>query len=291
MKTLLLALACLATLTSFSSSSSSAQAPAAPKLEFPDASPAAKLQQRVGVTDVEIAYARPSVKGRKIFGGLVPLGQVWRTGANSATQITFSTGVKLGGADVPAGTYALFSIPGAAEWTVILNKVPGQWGAYKYDEKNDLVRIKATPIELAEPVESLAFGFANLRADSATLYFEWEKTRVPLQLETNLVATMVPKIEAAMQAEGSRPYFAAAMFYYEHDLDLKKAAAWIDEAIKEQPDGFWITYRKGLILAKLGDKQGAIDAANKSLELASKAGGAIKDEYTRLNQELLARLK
>jgi hypothetical protein len=81
------------------------------------------------------------------------------------------------------------------------------------------------------------------------------------------------------------------MFYYEHDLDLKKAAAWIDEAIKEQPDGFWITYRKGLILAKLGDKQGAIDAANKSLELASKAGGAIKDEYTRLNQELLARLK
>lgn len=262
-----------------------------PKLEFPQASPSSTLQQRVGLTDIEVAYARPSVKGRKIFGGLVPLGEIWRTGANTATKLTFSTDVKFGGAAVPAGSYALFTIPGAGEWTVILSKVTGQWGSYAYSDKDDQARVKIKPATLAESVETLTIDVNDLRDDSASLVISWEKTRVSVKIETDLVKLLVPQIEAAMSASGKKPYFPAAMFYYEHDLDLKKALGWIEEAIKEQPDGLWIIYRKGLILAKMGDKKGAMAAATQSLEMANKAGGAIGAEYKRLNESLIASLK
>jgi len=276
---------------SFPALSAQAQTPPAPALEFPQASPAATVKQRVGLTDIEIEYSRPSVKGRKIYGELVPFGEVWRTGANSATKITFSTDVKLGGTAVPAGSYALFTIPGAAEWTIILNKVTGQWGSYSYDEKNDLMRVKAKPVAMTESLETMTIAIHEVRDDSAQLVIAWDKTRVPVKIETDIVAVLVPKIKAAMAAEGKKPYFPAAMFYYEHNLDLKQAAAWIDEAIKEQPDALWMIYRKGLILAKAGDKAGALAAAKQSLDLATKAGGSVAAEYKRLNESLIATLK
>jgi hypothetical protein len=262
-----------------------------PKLEFPQASPAASFKQRVGLTDVEIEYSRPGVKGRKIFGGLVPYGEVWRTGANSATKITFSTDVKLEGSAVPAGSYALFTIPGESEWTVILNKVTGQWGAYAYDQKNDLVRVKAKAAALPESVETMTLSVDDVRGGTAKLAMTWEKTRVSVGIDTDLVAVMTPKIQAAMAAEGKKPYFAAAMFYYENGLDLKQAAAWMEKAVEEQPDAPWIAYRQGLVLAKLGDKPGAIKAATRSVELAKKAGGELATEYTRLGETLIASLK
>lgn len=268
-----------------------AQTPAAPKIDFPAASPNATVQQRVGLTDIEVVYARPGVKGRKIFGELVPHGEVWRTGANNATKITFSTPVKVGGTDVPAGSYALFTIPAPTEWTIILNKVDGQWGSYSYDEKNDLMRVKAKPVALAEPVETFEIGWSDLKDSTGTLNLTWEKTRVPVKVETDLVKVLVPQIETAMAAEGKKPYFQAAMFYFGNDLDLKKAITWMDAGLAEQPEAFWMMYRKGLILQKMGDKKGATEAANKSLEMASKAEGAIKEEYTRLNKALLATLK
>lgn len=269
---------------------SPALAPAALELEFPQASPPCKLEQRIGLTDVSVHFSRPGVKGRKVFGVLEPWGQVWRTGANEATTIEFSQDVVFGGADVPAGTYTLFSIPGEKEWTVILNKTTGQWGAYAYDEKTDLARVKAKPQALAETVETFAFGFSDVRATSANLYFEWERVRVPVVIETRVVETLVPQIAEVMAGTGEKPYFAAAMFYYDNGLDMKQAAAWIDQAIAKQPDALWMIYRKGLILEKLGDKPRALEAARKSLELASKAKGLLKDEYTRLNQALIERL-
>jgi len=262
-----------------------------PKLEFPQASPAASFKQRVGLTDVEVEYSRPGVKGRKIFGGLVPYGEVWRTGANSATKITFSTDVKLEGSAVPAGSYALFTIPGEGEWTVILNKVTGQWGAYAYDQKNDLVRVKAKAAALPESVETMTLSVDDVRGGTAKLAMTWDKTRVSVGIDTDLVAVMTPKIQAAMAAEGKKPYFAAAMFYYENGLDLKQAAAWMEKAVEEQPDAPWIAYRQGLVLAKLGDKPGAIKAATRSVELAKKAGGELATEYTRLGETLIASLK
>lgn len=277
--------------TSFLSPSQHAQTAEKPAIEFPQPSPAASFKERVGLTPIEIEYSRPSAKGRKIFGGLVPFDQVWRTGANAATKITFGGDVKFGGADVPAGTYALLTIPGEKEWTVILNKVTQQFGAYAYDEKNDLVRVKAKPVALAEPIETFCIGLGNFKSDSAVLSIAWDKTRVPVEIKTDLVKTIVPQIEAAMSGDGEKPYFAAAMFYYEHDLDLALATDWIEAAVMEQPDALWIVYRKGLILAKSGDKAGALAAANESLAMAKKAGGELGAEYTRLNEALIASLK
>ena len=262
-----------------------------PAIEFPEASPAATWKQRVGLTDVEVQYARPGAKGRKVFGGLVPYGEVWRTGANTSTTITFSRDVKVEGQAVPAGAYALFSIPGEAEWTVILSKTTGAWGAYSYDAKNDLARVKVKPIALKDPVETMTLELDELRGVSARFSILWEKTRVPVRIETDLVAQLVPQIEAAMAGAGQKPYFAAAMFYYENDLDLKKALAWMDEALKAQPGAVWMVYRKGLVQAKAGDKKGALASGEEALALAKKAGGALGDEYTHLAEALIASVK
>lgn len=268
-----------------------AQTPA-PKIEFPDPSPAATVKQRVGLTDIEVNYSRPSMRGRKIFGGLQPYGEIWRTGANNATKVTFSTDVMFGGTKVAAGSYALFTIPGETEWTVILNKVTGQWGAYAYDEKNDLVRLKTKPYALPLPVETFVITFNHVEESSTLLELAWEKTLVPVKIEVDIVGTLKPQIEAVMNsAEAKKPYFRAAMFYYDNNLDLKQAAAWMDAAIAEQPDAFFMIYRKGLILEKAGDKAGALAAAQKSLEMARKAPGLVGTEYVRLDEALIARVK
>lgn len=268
-----------------------AQTPA-PKLDFPAASPSATVTQRVGLTDIQISYARPGAKGRKVFGGLLPYGHIWRTGANTATKISLSTPVKLNGTEVAAGTYELFTIPGATEWTVIIHKNMSQWGAYSYDEKNDVARIKAVPVTLSTAVESLDISLNDLRDESATLNITWEKTRVPVALTVDVKSTLVPQIEAVMASGGEKlPYASAAMYYFENGLDLKKAAAWMDAAIAANPSAFYLVYRKALILEKMGDKAGAASTAQKSLEAATKATGALKDEYVGLNEALLARLK
>lgn len=265
----------------------------APKINFPAASPGATLNQRVGLTDIQVNYNRPGAKGRKVFGGLVPYDHIWRTGANTATKISFSTPVKLNGTEVPAGTYELFTIPGTAEWTIIIHKNMSQWGAYSYDEKNDVARLKAKPVALAEHVETLDIGLNDIRDESATLNIVWEKTRVPVAVTLDVKATLVPQIEAVMASGGDKlPYAQAAMYYLENGLDLKKAATWMDAAIAAQPDAFYLVYRKALILEKLGDKAGAVATARKSMEAAQQAPSpALRDEYVGLNQALIDRLK
>jgi hypothetical protein len=262
--------------------------PAVPKVDFPAPSPACTLKQRVGLTDIEVVYSRPGMKGREIFGSLVPYGKVWRTGANAATKITFSTPVKLNGTDIPAGTYALFTIPGESEWTIIINKGAEQWGAYQYDEKADVARFKATPIQLAEQIETFMVDFNLIKDESAVLNLIWDHTVVPINIQIELTSKLVPQIEAVMASESKeKPYYPAAMFYYDHGLDLHKASQWVDAAIAER-EAHYIVYLKAEILAKLGDKEGAIAAAKRSTELAIKA----KDTgYVKLNEDLISSLK
>jgi hypothetical protein len=259
----------------------------APKLEFPAPSPACTIKQRVGLTDIEIAYSRPSMKGRQIFGSLVPYGAVWRTGANAATKISFSTPVKLNGTDIAAGTYAFYTIPGENEWTIIVNKGVGQSGT-QYDQNADVARFKATPVKLSDTtIDTFTIEFNHVRDESAVITLVWEQTVVPVKVELDLTSKLVPQIEEAMSAtEGRKPYYQAAMFYYDHDQDLKKASQWVDAAIAER-EAHYIVYLKAKILAKLGDKQGAIAAAKRSTELAIKA----KDTgYVKMNEELITSL-
>ena len=269
-----------------------AQTEPAAKIDFPAASPRGMVKQRVGLTDIEINYSRPSTRGREIFGKLEPWGEVWRAGADSATKITFSTPVKLNGSPVPAGTYGLFALLGKDEWTVILNKVPDQWGAYAYNAKDDVARIPAKPQKLTELVETFTIDINDLRADSATLNLVWEKTRVPVKIEVDVVGALVPQIEAVMASDAAKkPYFSAAMFYFENNVDLKKALTWMDAGIAAQPDAFFMIYRKAKLQAKMGDKAGALATAQASLAMSEKQSGALKEEYVRLNKELIASLK
>ncbi len=280
-------------LGSFLSAGAYAQAPA-PKIEFPASSPAATVKQRVGLTDIEVTYFRPGVKGRKIFGGLEPYGAVWRTGANNPTKVTFSTAIKFGGTSVPAGTYGLFSIPGEKEWTLILNKIEAKdWGAYNYKPATDVARVMAKPTSLAQTVETFTIDFADVRTESAQLTIAWEKTRVAVKLEVDVVAQLKPQIEAMMASTAEKkPYFQSAMFYFENGGDLKQALQWMEAGLKEQPAAFYMVYRKGLILAKMGDKAGALAAARASREAAAKDDRpGIRDEYVRLNDALIASLK
>jgi len=272
-------------------SRSAAQTPA---VNFPAASPGCTLKQRVGLTDIEVVYSRPGVKGRTIFGGIVPYGQVWRTGANQATKITFSTPVKLEGAEIPAGTYALFTIPGEKEWTVIISKNAAQWGSFQYSEKDDVARFKVMPVTLAETIETFTIEFNHIRDESAVLNLAWEKKVVPIHLTADVTAKLVPQIEAAMAAPGKKQsgfYFQAATFYYNHNLDLNKALDWVNTGLADNPRiAYEMLHLKAQILAKQGDKTGAIAAAKQSTELAIKAEGS-GSSFVKMNQDLISSLQ
>ncbi len=264
-----------------------------PKVDFPAASPTATLKQHIGLTNIELVYSRPSVKGRVIYGGIVPYNVVWRTGANASTKISFSTAVKLNGTEVPAGKYALFTIPGETEWMVIISKDTNSFGAFGYKQDSDLARFKATPVKLAEPVETFTVDFNDIRDESATLNLVWEKTRVPIKLEVEVVSKVVPQVEAAMASPDKKQpqfYFQAATFYFNHDLDLKKALAWLDTGLADKPRiAYELLNLKARILAKQGDKEAAIAAAKQSSELAVQAEGP-NSSFVKMNQDLISSL-
>ena len=268
-----------------------------PKVEIPQTSPKSTVTQRVGITDITVEYFRPGMKGRKIFGAadqhpLEPWGEIWRAGANNTTKVTFSTPVKIGGKELPAGSYGLFAQLGEDEWTIIFTKAPNQWGAYSYNPKDDVARVTAKPVKLAQPVETFTIDINDVRDTSATINLAWEKTHVSVPIEIDTVGMLVPQIEALMASDAAKKrYAAAAMFYLDNNIDLKKALGWMDAAIAEQPNAFFLVYRKAKIQAAMGDKAGAIATANASIEGAKKASGAVKDEYIRLNETLIASLQ
>ncbi len=262
-------------------------------LKFPAPSPAAKVSQTVGLTDIDIVYSRPALRGRQAFGNLAPYGEVWRTGANSSTKITFSSPVVFGGTEVPAGTYALYSVPGMKSWEVILSRNTELWGSYGYVPDQEAARVTVTPVKLSAPVESFTLSIDDVVDDAATLNLTWENVRVPVVIEADTKPILLPQIKAVMASDAEKkPYFMAAMYLYSEGVMLDQAAEWINEAAKLQPDAFWLIYRQGLVLAAAGDKAGAKAAAMKSLAMLEKMDeGEIKAEYTRLNEALLASLK
>ncbi len=271
----------------------SAQTP--PAITFPAASPACTLKQRVGLTDITIVYSRPGVKDRTIFGGIVPYGQVWRTGANQATKITFSTPVKIEDHDVPAGTYALFALPTENDWTIIISTNINQWGAFQYNQKDDLLRFQVKPVSLEDTrIETFTIEFNHIRDESAILNLVWDRTVVPIHLAVDVTSTLVPQIEAAMSAPGKKDAglcYQAANFYYGHGLDLAKALNWVNAGLEGNPRiAYEMLHLKAQILAKQGDKAGAIAAAKQSSDLAIKAEGE-GSSFVKMNQDLISSLQ
>jgi len=263
-----------------------------PRVDFPPASPLCTLKQRIGLTDIELAYSRPSVRDRKVFGGIVPIGQVWRTGANASTKISFSTDVKLNGTQVPAGKYAVYTIPGEEEWTIIL-QTNLTAGALSYNQKDDFVRFQTKAENISAHIETFTMDFTNVRDDSARLYLIWEQTYVPIQMQLDVTDKVLAQIDAAMKAEGKKQagfYYTAANFYYNHDQDLKKALGWLNTGLEDKPRiAYELLYLKAKILAKQGDKDGAAAAAKESKEQAIKAEGA-NSSFVKMNDDVLSSL-
>jgi tetratricopeptide (TPR) repeat protein len=259
------------------------------KIEFPQASQHSVIKQRIGLTDVEIDYSRPNKNDREIFGGLLPWGKVWRTGANASTKIKFSDAIKIGdSAEVPAGEYALYTIPTENEWTIILSKDTKGWGAYEYKTDTDAARVTVKPATLSSPLETFTINFSDLKDDSANLTLDWDTTHVSVPLTTNTVAKLDAQIDAALKTPDSldaRFYYNAASFYYAHDRNPEQALKWIDLAIQKDPKLYSFYYKKAQIEAKLGHKAESIAAAEKSIELLK--GAKTQDESAIRNSQML----
>jgi tetratricopeptide (TPR) repeat protein len=243
------------------------------KIEFPAPSQHSVVKQRVGLTDVEVDYSRPNKNNREIFGGLVPYGKVWRTGANAVTKIKFNRAVTLGGKEIPAGEYALFTIPTANEWTIILSKDAKVQSAADYKQENDAARITAIPEALPETIETFTITLNDVKGASATLDLLWDKTRVPVKLSTDDIEQVSKQLDAAVSAGtplDARTAYQAAAFYYDNNKDLNQAAKWIDQALEKNPDAYFMHYKKAQIQAKLGNKTEATASAQKAIDILKK---------------------
>jgi Protein of unknown function (DUF2911)/Tetratricopeptide repeat len=256
-------------------------------LKTPAPSSTQTIKQDFGLASIELSYSRPNVKGRKVMGDLVPFGKVWRTGANQATTITFGDEVTIGDKKVPAGKYGFLTIPDKNSWTLIITKQTDVTSPDAYKQENDVVRVNAVPISTVNNVESFTMQFANVKASTCELHLMWEKTVVSLPISTDVESKVMKQIDDAMNKD-NRPYYAAAMYYMDNGKDLNKALSWFDKAVEQTPGAFWVHHQRANCLAKLGKKEEAIAAANKSIELATTAKN---DDYIKLNKDLLKTLK
>lgn len=257
-------------------------------VKTPAPSPAQTIKQSFALGEVTVDYSRPSVKGRVVFGDVVPFGKTWRTGANGATKITFTEDVKFEGKDVKAGTYAIYTVPNKDSWEVMLYTdltIGGNVASYKAE--NELLRVKVTPTALPAKVETFTINFADVTATATTLELLWDKTRVPVKITAEIDAKIMKNIETSM-ATDARPYFQSASYYYENNKDLKQALVWANKAVELNPSAFWIMLLKARIELKLNDKTAAIASAEKTVALAKEAQN---DDYVKMGNDLIAEAK
>jgi tetratricopeptide (TPR) repeat protein len=237
-------------------------------LKLPRPSPKAEVIQTVGITDFRITYSRPGVKGRTIWGELVPYDKVWRTGANEATTFTASTDVKIAGQPLPAGSYSLHTIPTAGAWTIIFNKASDLWGSYAYNDSLDVLRVQVTPVA-HEATEWMTFSFPEIGVETATLALDWDKLRVAIPIQVETVTTALASVRAAMAsvaADDATTPFRAADFAFNNNVALEDAMVWVDQAIAIKPS--WLNLRlKANMLAKQGKTKEAIAAMEQAIEV------------------------
>jgi len=257
------------------------------QMETPQASPTSELEQVIGLTEVELEYSRPSMRGRAIFGDLVPYDKLWRTGANKNTTISFSDDVKIGGKDVKAGSYAIFTKPGEAVWEVIFYDDTENWGTpQNWDASKVAATIKTEVMKMPMKVETFTITIDDLTNNGANLGILWEDVYVAIPFEVPTAEKAKKSIETVMAGPSGRDYYSAASYYYEEGLDMEKAKEWIDKAVAMDAEGkqYWVLRRQSLIHAKLGDTKAAVSAAKKSLAAAEAAGN---QDYVKMNKDSL----
>lgn len=262
----------------------------AQQIEMPQASPSAKIAQKVGLTDVTVSYSRPSKKERKIFGELVPYGAVWRTGANGATILSFSTDVNIHGKDVPKGQYALYSIPDKKSWTIILSKNTKLWGSIGYNPEEDLIRFNVTPTKTKKEYETFEISFNNMTDKGADLTMAWDQTSASFHISMDsdpIVMAQIKEYVLDQDTDSPTLLYEASSYYLTTGRDLTKAYEWIQESVQADPK-YWAYHLKAKIEAALGLKTEAIESAQESIDLAQEAQNP---DYVGLNERLIQSLK
>lgn len=257
------------------------------QIEAPQPSPSSKLEQKVGLTDVTVEYSRPGVKGRKVFGNLVPYGNLWRTGANANTVVTFSQDVTIDGKALKKGSYAIFTKPSASSWEVIFYNDTNNWGTPRqWDDKKVALTTNVKVQTMPMLVETFTITIDDVMNGSAVLGILWENTYAGIKFEVPTDKAVTANIDKVMAGPGANDYYAAASYYMEEGKDINKAKMWIGKAVEMTKDKprFWYLRKQSLIHEKAGDKAGAIKAAKASLMHAEKAGNA---DYIKMNKDAL----
>ena len=257
------------------------------QVKFPAASPTQTIKQDFGMGNIELTYSRPSAKGRKVFGDIVPMDKLWRTGANAATKITFDNPVEIGGKKIDTGSYILYTIPGEDNWEVILNKGLKNWGVDGYKETEDVVRFKVPATKSTANIETLTMQFANVKAESCDLQVMWEKRAIAIAITTNIKDKIRAQLNAAMLTE-KKPYWQAAQFYNDFDKNLPKALENISKATEENPKAFYMFLYKARIQKEMGNNAAALETSKISLALSKEAKN---EDYVRMNEQLQKDLK
>lgn len=257
------------------------------QITTPAPSPLSKVEQKVGLTTITIEYSRPSIKGRKIFGELVPFNKLWRTGANLSTKITFTDDVMVEGKNLPKGSYSLFTIPTEEEWDIIFYNETNIGGTPKnYDITKEAAHIKVSSELLPHTMETFLIDINDITADAASLNIIWENTIVPIHIKFDVDSRVTKNIEKVLAGPTSDDYYQAARYYFDSGKDLTQAVGWIQKA-NQMDAKFWKLRVESLIMAKLGRKQEAIDAAMKSKTMAAAEGN---EEFVKMNEEAIKEL-
>jgi tetratricopeptide (TPR) repeat protein len=258
------------------------------QIQTPAPSPFSKLEQKVGLTDVTVEYSRPAMRGRKIFGDLVPFDAIWRTGANQNTKVTFSDDVVVKGKELKAGSYAIYTRPNEAVWEVFFYSDTENWGTPQEWDASKVVAVKVETMDIPMPIESFTITIDDLHNNGGVLGIMWENTYVGVEFIVPTVKKATKSIEETMANTAdlkAGDYYAAGSYYFAEGMNMEQAKEWVNKAVEmDGGKAYWMMRTQSLIYAKLGDKKAAIEAAKKSLAAAQAAGN---QDYVKMNKDSL----
>jgi hypothetical protein len=257
-------------------------------LKVPAPSPLQTIKQAFALSEITVEYSRPSVKGRVIYGDVVPFGKVWRTGANGSTKITFGEDVKVEGNAVTAGTYAIYTVPNKDSWEIMLYKDLKLGGnVAEYAKENEVLRFTVKPKSTNDKTETFTIDLANISSTSVNVDLVWEQTRVGFNVVADIDSKIMANISTSL-ANDTRPYFQAASYFYDTNKDMIKALEWVNKAIEQNPKAYWVVLLKAKIQAKSNDKKGALVTADQVIVLAK---ADKNDDYVKMAEKFIAENK